>query len=64
MKQKIGRVYRRRNPWKIIGIVLAAMIIAAVVLAVGIFFGFKKYAVYTPDGVYLDVPWLEETIES
>ena len=54
------KLYRKSSPWKILlGIFVAVLIILAV-LAVVIFFSFQKYIVYTPDGLHLEVPWLEE----
>ena len=53
------RIYHRRNPIKIILSVLGIIIAVAILLFALIFFGFKKYAVYTDDGVTIEVPWLE-----
>ena len=54
------KVYRKRKPVKIILLSLLALICLLVTLAVCVFFGFKKYIVYTSDGLYLDVPWLTD----
>jgi hypothetical protein len=54
------RIYRRRNPVKIVLSVLGIIIAAAILLFILIFAGFKKYAVYTDDGVTVEVPWLED----
>ena len=43
----------------IVGVV-AGVVLAAIILCACVFFGFKKYIVYTPDGLRLEVPWLEE----
>lgn len=55
---KSKKIYRERAPikfaLKLIGIILLVLIILAVV----IFFSFRKYAVYDSDGVHLDVPFL------
>lgn len=54
------KVYRKRKPVKIVLLSLLALVCLLIALAAGIFFGFRKYIVYTPDGLYLDVPWLSE----
>ena len=53
-------IYHGRNPvktaFKVLGIVLAAL----VVLAVIVFFWFKRYIVYTDDGqLRLEVPFIQ-----
>ena len=50
------KIYRSRRPLKTALTVLF-------VLAVSVFFGFRRYIVYTSDGVKLDVPWLREPTE-
>lgn len=54
------KIYRRRNPLKIILITLGCIILAAIILFLILFFSLKKYAVYTDEGVKLEIPWLEE----
>ena len=54
------RIYRRRNPVKIVFSVLGIILAAAILLFAIVFFGFKKYAVYTDEGVTVVVPWLED----
>jgi hypothetical protein len=39
---------------------LLLTILTLILLTVAVFFGFKKYIVYTTDGLRLDIPWLEE----
>lgn len=58
------RIYRVGTRWKTI--LLTALIVLAVLLAIvlGLFFGFRRYIVYTSDGVKLEVPWLEETVSA
>ena len=53
------RVYRSRNPRRIIFTVILAVLLAAVILCVGVFFWFRKYIVYTADGVRLEIPWFQ-----
>ena len=31
-------------------------------LALAIFFGFRRYIVYTPEGIRLEIPWLTEDV--
>ncbi len=54
------KTYRSRRPLKIFFRALLIAILALIVLAVVIFFGFRKYIVYTPEGVKLDIPILRE----
>jgi len=58
------KIYRKRNPVKIILLILLGLVIAAVILVVSVFFGFKKYIVYTDDGIHLEVPMLQENYVS
>ena len=58
-----NRIYKTHSTWRtILGIVIALVIVAVIGL-IAIFLGFKKYIVYTSDGVRLEVPWLEESAE-
>jgi hypothetical protein len=61
MKRKYPKTYRSRQPIKVIFTVLISLILAAVILTVSLFFGLKRYIVYTPDGnLHLEIPWLAE----
>ena len=60
MKSPSHRFYRSRSPVFIVLTALAAVILAAAILSACIFFGFRKYIVYTPDGLRVEVPWLED----
>ena len=54
------KIYTPRKPLKT---ALTAIFLAALVLIIStfiVFFSFKKYIVYTSDGVVLEVPWLQE----
>ncbi|MBQ2602220.1 MAG: hypothetical protein II583_02240 [Oscillospiraceae bacterium] len=55
-----SRVYHVRSPWRTAAAVTAIVLVAALIIAASIFFGFRKYIVYTDDGVRLEVPWLQE----
>ena len=59
-----SRGYHVRSPWKTALVVTLIVLAAALVIATSIFFGFRKYIVYTDDGVRLDVPWLQEEPQS
>ena len=58
------RIYRRRRPLRNLLIALLVLLLTLQLLAVGIFLHFRRYIVYTDDGVRLEVPWLEETEEA
>ncbi len=63
MRAPHPKIYKTRRPVRTVAVVCGCVLLAAVILAVSVFFGFKKYIVYTPDGLRLDVPWLaEETV--
>ena len=64
MSRNSRKIYHRRNPLKIVLIVLGCLLLTAILLFLLVFFGFKKYAVYTDEGVTLEVPWLEEYRET
>ena len=53
------QIYHYRSPLKIALIAVGAVILTALLLFIAVFFGFRKYAVYTDDGVTVEVPWLE-----
>lgn len=59
-KKNKPKIYRRRNPLKIILVTLGCILLAAIILFLILFFSLKKHIVYTDDGVKLDIPWLEE----
>jgi len=59
MSRSSKKIYRRRRPVRTILIVLGCLVFAALLLFLMFFHGFKKYAVYTDDGVTLEIPWLE-----
>ena len=56
------RIYRSTTPLRIAMTVLAVLLALAVLLFTILFFSFRKYIVYTADGLHLEVPWLEETL--
>ena len=62
--QNSNRIYKKNVKLKGIISAVCAVILVCIMIMVGIFFWFQKYIVYTADGLYLDVPWLEETSES
>lgn len=59
MASKENRTYRSRRPVKTAVTVILVLLAALLVIAVAIFFGFRRYIVYTDEGVHLEVPWLE-----
>lgn len=60
MARKGPKIYVHNRAVKIILKSIGILALAFVVLAVSLFFGLKRYAVYTPQGVHLEIPWLEE----
>ena len=56
------RVYRSRSPVRTVITIAAAVLIIIVIFCSLVFFGFRKYIVYTNDGLRLEVPWLQETV--
>ena len=54
------RVYRKRNPFKIALKVLGVFLALLILLLIVLFFGFQKYIVYTPGGIKLDIPYLQQ----
>jgi len=63
MKSPSRRVYRGKSPARLLAGIVAGVVLAAIILCASVFFGFRKYIVYTPDGLRLEVPWLEEPAE-
>ena len=60
MSSRDNRIYHSRRPLKIISGVVLTLLLVAALLMILIFIGFRKYIVYTSDGVRLEVPWLRE----
>ena len=54
------QIYRKRRPVRAIVIVLLIALLAAAIFYIGVFFGFRKYIVYTTDGLRVEVPWLQD----
>ena len=57
---KDRRIYRTGGRWKTVLLVILIVVALIVTIALSLFFGFKKYIVYTSDGVRLEVPWLTD----
>ena len=55
------RIYRKHNPIKILLRLIAVLLVLVLILSIAVFFGFRRYIVYTEDGLYLDIPWLRES---
>ena len=60
MAQKEKRVYHSRKPWKTVLTAFLIFLVVLIALAAAIFFGFRKYIVYTDNGIVLEVPWLPD----
>ena len=59
MASKENRTYRSRRPAKTVVTVILILLAALLIITVAIFFGFRRYIVYTDEGVHLEVPWLD-----
>ena len=64
MLSKEKRVYRSHRPWKTALTIFLIVIALLIILAITVFFWFRKYIVYTDQGIVLQVPWLEEAWEA
>lgn len=64
MKVREKDLYRRRRLWRTLFRALGILLLALVLLAVIVFFWFKRYIVYTDDGqLRLDVPFIQREEE-
>ena len=61
MRRSEVRIYRSRRPLKTALTVFFVLAAILLILAVAVFFGFRRYIVYTSEGVKLEIPWLQET---
>ena len=57
------RIYRRFRPWRFLGRLLLILIAHALFLSIFFYVWFKRYIVYTDDGLYLDIPGLADPSE-
>ncbi len=66
MASESRKIYRKRGPLRLILKIIFGLALIAVILATVIFFWFQTYIVYTPDGVRLDIPFLDrgEAVET
>lgn len=56
------KFYRKHMRLKTVLKTVALVLLAVIVLLVATFLWFKRYIVYTEDGLYLDVPWLSDDV--
>ncbi|MDR0446980.1 MAG: hypothetical protein LBH17_08195 [Oscillospiraceae bacterium] len=61
MARYVPRTYKNRRAARIVIRTLVFILLAALVLAVTMFFGLRRYIVYTPDGLRLELSWLEDS---
>jgi len=54
------KFYRKHMRLKTVLRTIALVILTVTVLLVAVFLWFRRYIVYTEDGLYLDIPWLNE----
>ncbi|MDR0906876.1 MAG: hypothetical protein LBN00_12040 [Oscillospiraceae bacterium] len=60
MSRYIPNTYNNHRAARLFGRFAVGFVIAVVLLAISLFFGLRRYIVYTPDGLKLEIPWLEE----
>jgi hypothetical protein len=61
----VPNTYRNRRAARIAIAVALSLTLACIIAAVALFFGLKKYVVYTQDGkLRLEIPWLEDSADS
>jgi hypothetical protein len=51
--------YKNHRATRLLARFVIFLLLLALVLAVSLFFGLRQYIVYTPDGLRLEIPWLE-----
>ena len=59
-----NKIYKKNVRAKTVITAILAAVLVCLIFIIGIFFWFRRYIVYTSDGLYLDVPWLSETTDS
>jgi hypothetical protein len=59
MARYVPHTYKNGRAGRVILTVIVSVIIAFVILTISLFFGLQKYIVYTPDGLRLEIPWME-----
>jgi hypothetical protein len=57
-----GAVYHGHKPVRFVLKLIGWIVLVAVVLAIFMFFWFRRYIVYTDDGLRVQVPYLDETM--
>jgi hypothetical protein len=63
LSRYVPNTYRNHRAARVALTIAASLVFAAVIAAVALFFGLRKYAVYPEDGngeVRLEIPWLKE----
>ncbi|MDR1299749.1 MAG: hypothetical protein LBJ84_05805 [Oscillospiraceae bacterium] len=63
MARYVPNTYRNHRAARVALTIAASLVLAALIAAVALFFGLRKYAVYPEDGngkVRLEIPWLKE----
>ena len=60
MARYVPNTYKNRRAVRVILKSLLVLVIIVVVFTIALFFGLRRYIVYTPEGLRLEAPWLEE----
>ncbi|MEL4106820.1 hypothetical protein AAFA46_08305 [Oscillospiraceae bacterium WX1] len=62
MKRNYPKTYKSHRPLKIVIVVIVSFLLVFLITTISLFFGLRRYIVYTPDGnLHLEIPWLDET---
>ncbi|MDR2421489.1 MAG: hypothetical protein LBD49_05255 [Oscillospiraceae bacterium] len=60
MARYVPGTYKNHRAARIIARAFIFLLLAALALAVTMFFGLRRYIAYTPDGLRLELPWPED----
>ena len=62
--QNRHKTYRSRKTVKTVFFIAIVSILSLSIMLTAMFFGFRKYIVYTENGIHLEIPWLEKSNEN
>lgn len=64
MARYVPNTYKNHRAARAVAKLMTGLVIVVVVIAIALFFGLRRYIVYTPEGLKLDIPWLEDVMET
>lgn len=64
MARYVPNTYKNHRAARTVAKLLIGLVIVVVVFTIALFFGLRRYIVYTADGLRLDIPWLEDVVET